>query len=111
MTESVKLLASLAIDGRVLRCDHAVLLRAEPPSRDWLIALLGIAESDLECLPGRHLVVCADSQGESLHGAVEVDPGQLHSYVCLQGASELLESCGPADRPGPRSYALLTADV
>jgi hypothetical protein len=111
MAESVRLLASLAIDGRVLRCDHAVLLRAEPSSRDWLIAVLGVAARDLECLPGHHLVACADSHGESFHGAVEVDPGQLRSYVRLQGAGELLESCGPADRPGPRSYALLTADV
>ena len=94
MAESVRLLASLAVDGRALRSEHAVLLQAEPPAEDWLIALLGVANGDLERLPGRHLVCITDSQGRCLHGAVEVAVGQAHSYVRLQGAGPLLQSAG-----------------
>jgi hypothetical protein len=41
MAESVRLLASLAIDGRALHCEHAVLLLAEPRPDDWLSVIEG----------------------------------------------------------------------
>ena len=111
MPESVRLLASLTIDGRALRCDHAVLRLAEPPAKDWLIALLGVADADLERLSGRHLASFADAEGRLLHGAVQVAAGQLHSHVRLYGAGRLDETPRPADRPAPHSYALLTAEA
>jgi len=111
MAESVKLLASLAIDGRALRNEHAVLLLAEPPAKDWLIDVFGVPERDLERLPGRHRASFADSQGRSLHGAVEVAAGQLHSHVRLQGAGQLHESSRSAGQAAPHSYALLTSGV
>ena len=111
MAESVRLLASLAIDGRAIRCEHAVLLLAEPPAKDWLIALLGVADGDLERLLGRHFASFADSQGRSLHGTVEVAGGQLHSHVRLQGAGQLDESSRHVGKPASRSYALLTPEM
>jgi hypothetical protein len=106
MAESVRLLTSLAIDGRPVRCDHAVLLLAEPPAKDWLVAALGIAERDLEQLAGRHRASFVDSQGRPLQGAVEVAAGQLGSHVRLQGAGRLQESAPPGAQPAARSYAL-----
>ncbi len=105
MAESVRLLASLAIDGRALRCDHAVLLLDEPPARGWLIALLGVAERDLECLPGRHLASFADSQGECSTAAVESLPASCAPHVRLQGSGRLHESspCWPAGAASLRS--------
>ena len=62
MAESVRLLSSLAIDGRALRCEHAVLLVAEPPADEWFVSLLDVAEADLQRLPGRHLASIADTR-------------------------------------------------
>jgi hypothetical protein len=112
MAESVRLLASLSIDGRPVRCDHAVLL-SEPPADEWLVALLGVAERDLDQLAGQHVASLVDSQGRLLQGAVEVAAGQLHSHVRLQGAGPLrelapLEPSAPHAETAPHSYALLT---
>lgn len=107
MAESVRLLASLAIDGRAVRCDHAVLL-SEPPAGDWLIALLGVADSDLERLAGPHDASFVDSQGMVLQGAVEVAAGQLRSHVRLQGAGRLLEQGSTATQRAAHPYAVLT---
>jgi hypothetical protein len=107
MAESVRLLASLAIDGRPVRCDHAVLLN-ESPAGDWLIALLGVADRDLDQLAGRHIASFVDSQGVLLQGAVEVAAGQLRSHVRLQGAGRLHEQAQPAAAPVAHSYAVLT---
>jgi hypothetical protein len=107
MAESVRLLASLTIDGRPVRCDHAVLLN-EPPAGDWLIALLGVAERDPDQLAGRHIASFVDSQGTLLQGDVEVAAGQLPSHVRLQGAGRLLEQAPPTAQPVPHPYAVLT---
>ena len=107
MAESVRLLASLSIDGRPVRCDHAVLL-SEPPGGDWLIALLGVADGDLERLAGRHVASLVDSRGALLQGAVDVAAGQLRSHVRLQGTGRLLEQAPPAAESVPHPYAVLT---
>jgi hypothetical protein len=110
MAESVILLASVAVDGRPVRCEHAVLLSEAAPS-SWLIALLGVADRDLDQLAGRHVASLVDTQGRLLQGTVEVAAGQLHSHVRLEGAGRLLELVPAAAEPVPHSYALLTRNV
>jgi hypothetical protein len=111
MAESVRLLSSLAIDGRALRCEHAVLLLAEPPADEWFVALLGVAESDLQRLPGRHLASLADTCDGHLDGMVEVAAGQTHSHVRLRGAGRLHDSSRAPGRPAAGPYALPTPNA
>jgi hypothetical protein len=110
MAESVILLASVAIDGRPVRCEHAVLLNEAAPS-SWLVALLGVADRDLQPLAGHHVASLVDAQGRLLQGVVEVAPGQLHSHVRLEGAGRLQERVPAAAQPDAHSYALLTRNA
>ena len=110
MAESVILLASVAVDGRPVRCEHAVLLNEAAPS-SWLIALLGVADRDLARLAGRHTASLTDTQGRLLRGTVEVAAGQLHSHVRLVGAGRLQELVPAVTEPAPHSYALLTRNA
>jgi hypothetical protein len=109
--ESVRLVASLAIDGCPVRYRHAMLVLAHLQAEDWLIVLLGVAERNLEQLAGSHLASFVDSQGRLLDGAVEVAAGQLPSHVRLQGAGELHESARPAGLPAPPCCAPSGCDV
>ena len=102
MPESVRLLASLTIDGRALRCDHAVLLLAEPPAKDWLIALLGVADADLERLstaPSRWLpasctLTCASMEPGGSMRPLALPTGRRHILTLSLRLKRSLENGG-----------------